>query len=108
CLVLWLIPQIWLAQGIAFVLFRFFDILKPPPVRYFDRRLHNGLVVMLDDLRAACYTLLLMVVIVDLGGFLLAIGTRARLPWPWGEPLKIAAGWWPAPSHVRVACWLLP
>jgi phosphatidylglycerophosphatase A len=68
-LVLWLIPQTWLAQGIAFVLFRFFDILKPPPIRYFDRRLHNGFGVMWDDLLAAGYTLLLMAVLVRFGVF---------------------------------------
>lgn len=68
-LVLWLIPQTWLAQSIAFVLFRFFDILKPPPIRYFDRRLHNGFGVMWDDLLAAGYTLLLMAVLVRFGVF---------------------------------------
>ncbi len=68
-LILWLIPQTWLAQTIAFVLFRFFDILKPPPIRYFDRRLHNGFGVMWDDLLAAGYTLLLMAVLVRFGVF---------------------------------------
>lgn len=68
-LVLWLIPQTWLAQGIAFALFRFFDILKPAPIRYFDRRLHNGFGVMWDDLLAAAYTLLVMAVLVRFGVF---------------------------------------
>jgi TRAP-type mannitol/chloroaromatic compound transport system permease small subunit len=43
---------------VAFVLFRFFDILKPPPIRWFERRYHGGFGVMLDDLLAAGYTLL--------------------------------------------------
>ncbi len=42
----------------AFVLFRFFDIVKPPPIRALDRRFKNGIGVMLDDLMAAFYTLL--------------------------------------------------
>ena len=49
-------PQIgW--QAMAFVLFRIFDIFKPPPVRYFDA-LKNGFGVMADDACAAAYTLL--------------------------------------------------
>jgi phosphatidylglycerophosphatase A len=45
-------------QVIAFVLFRLFDIFKPPPIRYLDRRFKNGFGVMLDDLVAALFTLL--------------------------------------------------
>ena len=45
-------------QITAFALFRFFDIVKPPPIRYFDRTLKNGFGVMFDDLLAAGYTLL--------------------------------------------------
>ena len=46
----------WQAAG--FVLFRFFDILKPPPIRQLERRFHGGFGVMADDLLAAGYTLL--------------------------------------------------
>jgi phosphatidylglycerophosphatase A len=42
----------------AFVLFRFFDIVKPPPIRALDARFKNGAGVMADDLVAAFYTLL--------------------------------------------------
>jgi phosphatidylglycerophosphatase A len=58
--VLWLLPTPhsgWL-QGLAFVLFRIFDIAKPPPIRYLDARFKNGFGVMLDDLVAAFFTLL--------------------------------------------------
>jgi phosphatidylglycerophosphatase A len=44
----------------AFVLFRFFDIVKPPPVSTVDRLVGGGLGVMLDDFVAAAYTLLLL------------------------------------------------
>ena len=40
----------WLVTG--FVLFRGFDIAKPGPVRWADRRLHGGIGVMMDDLLA--------------------------------------------------------
>ena len=45
-------------QAGLFLLFRFFDILKPPPVGYVDRSVKGGWGVMLDDLIAAFYALL--------------------------------------------------
>lgn len=57
-LVLFFTPAGWLWQISAFALFRFFDIVKPPPIRHFDRTLKNGFGVMFDDLLAAGYTLL--------------------------------------------------
>jgi phosphatidylglycerophosphatase A len=57
-LVLYFIPQHPLWQAFAFLLFRLFDILKPPPIRRLDQRIQNGFGVMLDDLLAAFYALL--------------------------------------------------
>jgi len=48
-------PAAWL---LAFLLFRFFDILKPFPVNFFDKRFHGGLGIVLDDLMAGLYTFL--------------------------------------------------
>ncbi|MGL6070550.1 phosphatidylglycerophosphatase A family protein [Craterilacuibacter sp.] len=42
---------------LAFVLFRLFDIFKPWPIRWFDRRIHGGFGVMLDDLIAAVFAI---------------------------------------------------
>ncbi len=47
-------------QAFAFVLFRLFDILKPPPIRYFERRFKSGFGVMFDDVLAAAYTVLVL------------------------------------------------
>jgi phosphatidylglycerophosphatase A len=55
----------FLRQCIAFVLFRFFDIVKPPPVRQVDRAMKSAMGVMADDYLAAGYALIV-----------LAIGTR--------------------------------
>lgn len=55
--------SIWL-QAIAFALFRLFDIWKPFPIRHFEARVKGGLGVMLDDLLAACYTYLVLVILV--------------------------------------------
>ena len=49
-------------QAAAFLLFRVFDILKPPPIRYYERTFKNGFGVMLDDLVAAFYTLLVFAI----------------------------------------------
>jgi len=36
----------------AFILFRFFDIVKPPPIEWADKRVAGGLGIMLDDIIA--------------------------------------------------------
>ena len=61
-LVLLLAPQAWQWQAFAFFGFRFFDVVKPPPIRQVDAQLKGGLGVMLDDVLAAFYTLLAMAV----------------------------------------------
>jgi phosphatidylglycerophosphatase A len=56
-------PGTFAKQLVAFLLFRFFDIAKPPPINLIDRRWKNAFGVMADDLVAAFYTLL----VVDVG-----------------------------------------
>ena len=51
-----------LRVAIAFALFRFFDIVKPPPIRQLDATLKNGLGAMLDDVLAALYALVIFAV----------------------------------------------
>jgi phosphatidylglycerophosphatase A len=48
------------AALLGFLAFRFFDILKPFPIGWLDRHLHGGLGIMLDDLIAGLYSLLLL------------------------------------------------
>lgn len=59
-LVLFFTPDSLYWQAFAFLLFRLFDILKPQPIRYYDRTFKNGFGVMLDDLVAAFYALLVL------------------------------------------------
>jgi phosphatidylglycerophosphatase A len=59
-LVLMVAPGGWLWQFAAFVVFRAFDVVKPPPIRELEARVEGGLGVMLDDLLAAGYTLLVL------------------------------------------------
>lgn len=51
------VPATPLAWLLAFILFRFFDILKPFPIRLIDQRCHGGLGIVLDDLLAGIYAL---------------------------------------------------
>ncbi len=39
----------------GFLLFRLFDVIKPWPIAWFDRRVHGGFGVMLDDVLAGLY-----------------------------------------------------
>jgi phosphatidylglycerophosphatase A len=61
-LVLFFVPATLTWQAAAFLLFRVLDILKPPPIRYYERTFRNGFGVMLDDQVAAFYTLLVFAV----------------------------------------------
>jgi phosphatidylglycerophosphatase A len=50
-------------QAGAFLLFRLFDILKPPPIRHFDHTIRGGFGVMFDDLLAAFYALVALAIV---------------------------------------------
>lgn len=60
--VLFFTPSSLVWQAFAFLLFRFFDIAKPPPIGHYDRVLRGGFGVMFDDMLAAGYTLLCLAV----------------------------------------------
>ena len=51
-------------QAVAFGLFRLFDIWKPPPIRLLERGLKGGFGVMFDDLVAACYAYVVLIVVI--------------------------------------------
>ena len=67
-LVLAFTPPTLLWQAVAVALFRFFDILKPPPVSWADRSFKGGFGVMFDDIVAAGYTLLVLAILVNFFG----------------------------------------
>ena len=54
------VPLHWAWLGAAFLLFRFFDIFKPWPIRHVERRFGGGLGIMLDDVVAALYAILVL------------------------------------------------
>jgi len=52
------IPADWRHAALSLLLFRLFDILKPPPIRQFER-IPEGTGIMLDDVAAGVFALLL-------------------------------------------------
>ncbi len=55
---------VWVVGG--FLLFRLFDIWKPWPIRWIDRRVKGGLGIMLDDVIAAVFACLILNLIIYL------------------------------------------
>ena len=45
---------------LSFILFRFFDIVKPFPVSYFDKQHKNFFGIIMDDIMAGLYTMLII------------------------------------------------
>ena len=60
CVALFGVPFNWGTCVAGFLLFRFFDILKPPPIRQIERRLKGGWGVVMDDVAAGLLTLVVM------------------------------------------------
>lgn len=61
---MFLIPATWYWAALGFALFRLFDIWKPWPVRYFDKQVHGGLGIMLDDVIAGLMAWAVLFVVV--------------------------------------------
>ncbi len=55
---LFVTPATFTAELMAVMVFRVFDMTKPPPIRQFERRFKGGFGVMADDILAAFFTLL--------------------------------------------------
>jgi phosphatidylglycerophosphatase A len=56
------VPLDWRFYLAAFLLFRLFDIWKPFPVNWLDRTVKGGFGIMLDDVAAALYVLILIAI----------------------------------------------
>jgi phosphatidylglycerophosphatase A len=62
-LVLYFAAHTWPMQVLAFLLFRLFDITKPPPIRQADARMKHGFGVMFDDVLAAVYAIIVLLLV---------------------------------------------
>jgi len=56
-------PASWPWMLAGFLLFRFFDIVKPWPIRWLDRRVGGGFGIMVDDLLAGAFAWLILIFI---------------------------------------------
>lgn len=57
---MWLAPADWLYVIMGFLLFRLFDIWKPWPISWADKKVQGGLGIMLDDVLAGILALLVL------------------------------------------------
>jgi len=57
------IPLQWPWLLAAFLLFRFFDIVKPWPIRQLDKKVSGGFGIMIDDVVAALFTVIILAVV---------------------------------------------
>ncbi len=55
--------------GLCFILFRFFDIIKPFPVSYFDKNFKNSFGVIMDDVCAGFYVVLSLICFMVLSSY---------------------------------------
>lgn len=62
-LVLSIMPPSWIGWALAFASFRFFDIVKPWPVSLADSKLKGGFGIMFDDVIAAIYAMLALILL---------------------------------------------
>lgn len=57
------IPFSWQWVLLGFVLFRLFDIVKPWPISFLDKKVHGGFGIMIDDILAGLFSLAIMHII---------------------------------------------
>ena len=55
--------------GVCFILFRFFDIAKPFPVSFFDKKFKNSFGVIMDDVCAGFYVVLSLICFMVLSSY---------------------------------------
>ena len=67
---MFLAPAGWLWMLLGFVLFRFFDIIKPWPIGWLDRKVGGGFGIMIDDVLAGIYAFIVLQVCVYLSSSL--------------------------------------
>jgi phosphatidylglycerophosphatase A len=66
---LWL-PLNFLTLCLGFVLFRLFDIVKPPPIGILEKRLHGGWGIVLDDVLAGVFANVTLRLLLTVAGIL--------------------------------------
>jgi phosphatidylglycerophosphatase A len=60
CVTMTLVPLSWTSLILGFIAFRCFDILKPAPVKYFEKKFSGGAGIVLDDIMAGVLAALVL------------------------------------------------
>ena len=63
-LALFLVPQKFWLYALGFLIFRFFDIVKPKPISSLEKKVPGGLGVMIDDAAAGFFTFVILQIVV--------------------------------------------
>lgn len=53
-------PKSWVFMLLGFILFRFFDIVKPWPIGWIDKKVKGGFGIMIDDVLAGIYAFIVL------------------------------------------------
>jgi len=57
----------WQTLLVGFLLFRFFDILKPGPIKWLDKKVSGGFGIMIDDVLAGIFSLICLQALIKAG-----------------------------------------
>tara|TARA_R110001583_G_scaffold2296_8_gene16944 strand:+ start:2030 stop:2506 length:477 start_codon:yes stop_codon:yes gene_type:complete len=57
---MFMVPVSWQSVALGFLLFRLFDILKPWPISFIDKKMSGGFGIMFDDIVAGVFSLIIM------------------------------------------------
>lgn len=60
---MFMVPANWTLMLTGFVLFRFFDAVKPWPISWLDKNMHGGFGIMFDDVVAGIFSLLCLMLL---------------------------------------------
>jgi phosphatidylglycerophosphatase A len=64
----------WAPLAVGFIVFRFLDIVKPPPIRWLDKNLPGGFGVVIDDVAAGVVGMGIMLALDRFGSFHILAG----------------------------------
>jgi len=70
---LWSLPFSTLTVISGFILFRFFDILKPFPIRLIEKKISGGAGIVMDDVAAGVYSHLAVRIVLYIGNFITSL-----------------------------------
>ena len=65
---MFMIPPQWYWLLLGFVLFRFFDIIKPFPIKWLDNKVKGGFGIMVDDVLAGVFAWIILIITVRIVG----------------------------------------